>query len=226
MQGAATINTAAVTSGCSLTVGDFYNAKDAKFNRKDGSFKVTARVYSTSNSAIWANAVSGPAAQLAAPTKSVAVSDAAPAPEKIVAVDFTINPTNVAHTLNMSTLYGFKSSDNKTADKWYALDQYGLKFTTANLTSKTGTVTNVVENAKEFAHLDNSFAVSGNATDKIELKEVEILDTFDLVIYAANKYGSASATVKVTVGADTNANVSNTGNADKNLRKDYLHYAY
>ena len=105
-------------------------------------------------------------------------------------------------------------------------DQYNV--TLSSGLTWTFTVSDLVENAGEFAHLDNSLAVKSNSTNNTSLADAELGDTLTLTFNVSNSYGSASAATKMTLGADTEANISSADTTpdDKTFRTTFLHYAY
>ena len=113
-------------------------------------------------------------------------------------------------------------SYNIVGNVW-AEDQYGKEISGC---SWTYSISDVKENAGVFAHLDKSFAINANDTDAVSVKGAELGDTFVIKYTASKNGGSASVSVKVTVGSDTHAWITNGGDYDKTFRTGILNYAY
>ena len=93
------------------------------------------------------------------------------------------------------------------------VDQYGV----AVATDLSYRGTNVVENTEGYAQ--NNFRIAGNDSADFSVPEgAERGDTFDLVL----TQGKATATTKITVNADVNANIENATNNYLKLIEDKL----
>ena len=230
-----------------LKAGDFFDASKANFVRKDGSDTITATVSKVTSGALsqYISDVSATGAtasaitqnlQQAEPKTTLAFSDATPVPAKVQVAGeaVTINPADTKITAAKLMWFGLNadSSGKQKLDSKgdyiikgnvWAEDQYG-KSITPDLWAMN--VSDVKENAGDFAHLDKSFAINANDTDQVTIDKAELGDTFTLK-YTATKNGvSASATVKVTVGSDDSAYIANGYDSDKDFRQDYLFYEY
>lgn len=187
--------------------------------------------------------------QLAAPSIDVVFSDANPAATKIELVgesctvtpmltaiaDSAVTVTAIDNTNYLSNVYltlpdAGLTKHNKAFDSTKAckqsprvFDQYG-KVMSVNASDWTYTISDIVENTNELAHLDKSFTVTANATSAPVITGAEVGDTFTLTYKVKN----ASASLKVTVGADGYAKITSGagGDYDKFLRKNFLYCAY
>ena len=102
------------------------------------------------------------------------------------------------------------------------IDQYGDGVATSGGTNTPiYTISNIEENTGALAHVSNSFTVTKNGSNKVEITGAEIGDKFTVTGYVEG-YEGIKATATVTVGADTNAYISNTSDSDKNFRKNIL----
>ena len=211
-----------------LKLGDFYDATSANLNRKDGSAKITATVLKVTSGAIdTASSAAVKANQLSQPTKMVTFSDAAPAPAKMILCGetATVNATNL--WLSPDTLLKHNGKHGDTKKDTVApiiLDQYG-KVITSGITWNIN-ISEIVENAGEFAHMDNSFAVHGNDTEYAEVVGAELGDTFTITYTATTSTGSVSGSIKMTVGADKKTYIDNNTDSDKTFRQGCLDYEY
>ena len=213
-------------SNAAIKLGDFFDATTANLNRKDGSADVWAQVYTTTGAA--ASVSTATADKFAKPSVKVAFSDEAPKPATVKAPETaTIQATNVAVSNAVLTQHGIDADGKNTTGALPEVkDQYNV--TLSSGLTWTFTVSDLVENAGEFAHLDNSLAVKSNSTNNTSLADAELGDTLTLTFNVSNSYGSASAATKMTLGADTEANISSADTTpdDKNFRTKFLHYAY
>lgn len=182
---------------------DFYaQVGSENYVRKDLKDTLTVKVF-----ALYTNSASGDAIKLGdsianadtyAPVDTasikVTISDAAPVAATIVASDVTLNPSHTGMDafntlLNNSTYFT-------------VLDQYGVYYN--DVTFK---VSNITENEDGYAQ--NNFKVANNASYNAYIIEgAELGDTFDLTIEA----GDITKTIKVTVGADTEAFLADGNN--------------
>lgn len=221
------IDTSAV-SAAAIKLGDFFNAEAANFARKDGSDTITAKVYTVTSGAV---GFSTKAYQHAAPTTVLSFSDAMPAPAevKLCGEACVVNASGTAITTsdltNFGAVYENGAVNTKKHVAPWANDQYGVEINC----SWTYNISDITENAGEFAHLDKSFVVNANDTDATSISGAELGDKYTLTLTAYNEYGSAKGSVKITVGSDTNAVIStnpSVGDSDKTFRKGTLDYAY
>ena len=145
---------------------------------------------------------------------TVTLSDQAPknAAIKNVADAYTLNPTlTELGTGAADDMLGLLNATQDDAIE--IVDQYDV---TRNV-DITMRATDLAEN--EEGKKSNNLTVSGNDTTKIQIVGAELGDTFTLVLSA----GSVSATTKITVGADTMANIIATaGGASANNYRDAL----
>lgn len=228
------------TTGSAIRYSDLYDFNTAKNIRKDARKDVVANVYKVANST--------DKEVLAGTVKtSVAVSDALRYPTKIVfhqynavASKIDITPSNTEFKFafgkdDYGNDSGIKRLENSWDTNWelpelpaiLVTDQYGdgIKIadpagTQANNEVRVEfSVSNIVENAGEFAHLPKSFTVNRNNSDTAALDKVEIKDTFDLTATVAGT--GVSTKVAATVVADKLANISSAADGDKDsiLRK-------
>ncbi len=219
------------TTGSAIKYSDLYDFNTAKNIRKDARKDVVANVYTVANST--------DKEDLAGTVKtSVAVSDALRYPTKIVfhqynavASKIDIAPNNTKFDFSDKDK-GIKRLSNAWESNWnpaaiLVTDQYGdgIKIadpagTQANDEVRVEfSVSNIVENAGEFAHLPKSFTVNKNNSDTASITGVEIKDTFDLTATVAGT--GVSTKVAATVVADEFAYISSAADGDKDseLRK-------
>lgn len=241
-----TIKTSTVSAGA-LKLGDFFDASKANFVRKDGSDTISATVSMVTSGALstYLTSVSATGTTAAAITKSLqqaepkatlTFSDASPVPAKIQVAGETATfwPEDTVLSTNSLTWFGLNAdaagkqklnadgSYNIAGNVW-AEDQYGKEITGC---SWTYSISDVKENAGDFAHLDKSFAINANDTDAVSVKGAELGDTFVIKYTASKNGGSASVSVKVTVGSDAHAWITNSSDYDKTFRTGILNYAY
>ena len=91
-------------------------------------------------------------------------------------------------------------------------DQYGRTYSADNA-KITFTVSDVTENTSETAHVANNFTVNKNGTLNANIEGAEIGDTFTLTAKVAGT--KLSASVKMTVAADTAAYIDQNGDGSK-----------
>lgn len=250
--GSDTIKTTTLNTS-KLTNKDFFDASKANFVRKDGSdtisatvSKITAAAFSDYATAVGANSTERTSLtkklQQAAPKASLSFSDASPVPAKIQVAGETATFSPIDTVLGTNTLRWFglnADSDGKQkldSNKSYIIkgfvwaeDQYGKKIDESNPDiTWTYSISDVKENAGDFAHLDKSFSINANDTDAVSVKGAELGDTFVIKYTASMNGGSASASVKVTVGSDVKSRISNSNafDNDKDFRTKTLNYAY
>jgi hypothetical protein len=182
-------------NGDELKYSDLYDVKTAQYLRKDASDTVKAVVsYEvTSGAAIVVKT-------LDTISKSIAISDAAPEVTTIEGNDtWTVAPTQTAIG-NLADIGGDDEYEVKFKD------QYGVEIVPDSLTYR---IASIVPNAAGYA--DNNFKVSGNDSSAVNINGAERGDTFVWIIKADN----VTKEVKVTVVADTYANI--TGNVNNYL---------
>ena len=168
---------------------------------------------------------------------SVAVSDALRYPVSITFYqrNAVANKIDFAPEDTKFDFSSFKRMEQTWDDTWpiagiIVKDQYGNTIKIADPNKEKGndevnvefSVSNIVENAGEFAHLPKSFVVNRNNSDLASLDKVEIKDTFDLTATVAGT--NVSTKVAVTVNADKMAKISSEAKAenakdDEDLRK-------
>lgn len=244
--GTDTIKTSTLSTA-DLKLGDFFDASKANFVRKDGSdtisatvSKITASAFADYVSAVGADTTQATSLtkklQQAAPKANLSFSDASPVPAKIQVAGetATFNPIDTVLQTNALRWFGLNAdADGKqklNSDKSYIIngfvwaeDQYGKEITNCNWTYS---ISDVKENAGDFAHLDKSFSINANDTDAVSVKGAELGDTFVIKYTASKNGGSASASVKVTVGSDGSSLITNRKDFDKDFRTKTLNYAY
>ncbi len=190
-----------------IRYNDLYDFNTARHTRRDARKNVAVKVYGTTTDE----------SELLGTVKtSVTLSDAISYP---VSVSFCQYKA-VANKLLLEakdTNYTFSSSipvKDNAWDEWdpsvIIRDQYG------DIVNDRGvefSVSNIVENSGEFAHLPKSFAVSQNNSKGAKITGAEIKDTFDLT--ATVEGINVSAKVPVTMGADVCALINSDGNEDE-----------
>jgi len=219
------------TTGSAIKYSDLYDFNTAKNIRKDARKDVAANVYKVANSTSKEDL-------FGTVKTSVSVSDALRYPTKIVfhqynavASKIDIAPNNTEFDFSDKDK-GIKRLSNAWESNWnpaaiLVTDQYGdgIKIadpagTQANDEVRVEfSVSNIVENAGEFAHLPKSFTVNKNNSDTASITGVEIKDTFDLTATVAGT--GVSTKVAATVVADEFAYISSAADGDKDseLRK-------
>lgn len=217
-----------------IKYSDLYDFNTAKNIRKDARKDVVANVYKVANST--------DKEDLFGTIKtSVSVSDALRYPTKIVFHQYNAVASKIDIAPN-NTKFKFATGIKKLVNAWESnwnpaailvTDQYGDAIRIADPTGTQAndevrvefSVSNIVENAGEFAHLPKSFTVNRNNSDMTELDKIEVKDTFDLTATVAGT--GVSTKVAVTVIADELAymdSVDGDTKADKLLR-DTLGYS-
>lgn len=205
-------------TGSAILYRELYDFNTARLVRKDARKDVSAKVYSK---------VDCKGDLLGTAKTSVLVSDALRYP-----VSITFYQRNaVANKIDFApedTKFEFKKltrMKNTWDDTWgmagiIVKDQYGNTINIADPekekrndeVSVEFTVSNIVENAGEYAHLPKSFIVNRNNSDLASLDKVEIKDTFDLTATVAGT--GVSTKVSVTVNADKLAKISSNAKTD------------
>ncbi len=216
------------TTGSAIKYSDLYDFNTAENIRKDARKDVAANVYKVANSTNKED--------LAGTVKtSVSVSDALRYPTKIAFHQYNAVASKIDIAPN-NTVFDFATGIKKLSNSWESnwnpaailvTDQYGdgIKIadpagTQANDEVRVEfSVSNIVENAGEFAHLPKSFTVNRNNSDTAALDKIEIKDTFDLTATVAGT--GVSTKVSATVVADELAYISSAADGDKDstLRK-------
>lgn len=190
-------------SGSALTWGDLYDytSAQANYKRKDCKDTLTVNVFELYDNdttvATFGNALGTPKAYTEI-NKDVLLSDEAPKATTLTAnaeaVTYGSAHTNIAmddldaHAIADKTVFVLKDQ--------YGRDFVGIKYE--------------VKDVKEAAgYADNIFTVLSNASATAKVNGAELADTFTLVGF----YGTLSAKVNVTVGADGEAYIaSDAGN--------------
>ena len=133
---------------------------------------------------------------------------------------FTFNVYNKANNTSLNPV-------NTNADSLIVKDQYGQ-----NITKDVAFVydiTNIDENDSNsstnntlgaFAHMSNSFSVSGQSTGNVDLSGVEIGDKFKITGTVVGT--NITHSVDVTVGSDTKACITNKSTADDDGLREIL----
>ncbi len=193
----------------SVRYNDLYDFNTARHTRRDAKKSVAVKVYETAGSYT--------GEPLGTVKASVSLSDAISYP---VSISFCqANAVTNKLTLNAwDTGYSFGDSIKVVAWPWDAnlspgvivRDQYDDVRTDVEVEFS---VSNIVENSGEFAHLPKSFAVSQNNSQKAAISGVEIKDTFDLTATIAST--GVNVKVPVTMGADYTAHIDSDGNENE-----------
>jgi methionine-rich copper-binding protein CopC len=177
---------ATATSADAISWSDFYDVKTANFLRKDADDTVKVTIKNLEGKLI--NTLS----------KGIKISDEAPSIDSLTAKEaITLSPTQTTITIDVDKL---KKDD--VADL-QAKDQYGVDFDISKARIK---VSSIVPNADGYA--ENNFKVANNDTSVVTIDGAERGDTFLLTVSVAGK----SVEIKVTVGADANANITGSTN--------------
>jgi hypothetical protein len=189
---------ATATSAAAISWSDFYDVKTANFLRKDADDTVKVTIKNLEGKLI--NTLS----------KGIKIADEAPSIDSLTAKEaITLSPTQTTITIDVDKL---KKDD--VADL-QAKDQYGVDFDISKARIK---VSSIVPNADGYA--ENNFKVSNNDSEEVEIVGAERGDTFLLTV----SVGGKSVEIKVTVGADANANI--TGSMNNYLNKLISGYIY
>ena len=212
-----------------IKYSDLYDFNTAKNIRKDARKDVVANVYTVANS-------TNKDDLFGTVKTSVSVSDALRYPTKIVFHQYNAVASKIDIAPN-NTKFKFAEGISRLNNSWESswnpaailvTDQYGDAIRIADPKGAQAndevrvefSVSNIVENAGEFAHLPKSFTVNRNNSDTAELDKIEIKDTFDLTATVAGT--GVSTKVAVTVAADGLAymdSVDGDTKADKLLRE-------
>ena len=215
-------------TGSAILYRELYDFNTARLVRKDARKDVSAKVYSKKNCE---GDVLGTA------KTSVLVSDALRYPVSITFYqrNAVANKIDFAPEDTKFEFSSFKRMQQTWDDTWpiagiIVKDQYGNTINIADPSKEKGnnevsvefSVSNIVENSGEYAHLPKSFIVNRNNSDSASLDKVEIKDTFDLTATVAGT--GVSTKVSVTVNADKLAKISSSPKAnnskdDEDLRK-------
>jgi methionine-rich copper-binding protein CopC len=181
---------ATATSADAISWSDFYDVKTANFLRKDADDTVKVIIRAGINKTD---------ETIETLSKGIKIADEAPSIDSLTAKEaITLSPTQTTIKINVETL---KKDD--VADL-QAKDQYGVDFEISKARIK---VSSIVPNADGYA--ENNFKVSNNDSEKeVEIVGAERGDTFLLTVSVAGK----SVEIKVTVGADANANITGSTN--------------
>lgn len=173
-------NKAINVSTAAIKWSDLYDVKTANFLRKDASDTVKVTVTDVTGEI------------LDTLSKGIKFSDENPAIDSVTAKDaVTLAPSKTKITINLANVE--EDIDLK------AKDQYGDDF---DLSGATFKVASVVANADGYA--ENNFKVSKNDSEEVEIDGAERGDTFTLTVTVGGK----SVDVKVTVGADSESNIT------------------
>lgn len=173
-------NKAIDVSTAAIKWSDLYDVKTANFLRKDASDTVKVKVMGETGET------------LDTLSKGIKFSDENRAIDSVTAKDaVTLAPSKTKITINLANVE--EDIDLK------AKDQYGDDF---DLSGATFKVASVVANADGYA--ENNFKVSKNDSEEVEIEGAERGDTFTLTVTVGGK----SVDVKVTVGADSESNIT------------------
>lgn len=228
--------TVVATNAKKFAYKDLYDANSSNGTRKDTTDTIVATIYDNNG------------VKFDVTKKTLTISDANSSATTIKAGDaYTYLPTNTRVgslvtgsslgylNVNVTVTNGDANMNlpGSEAEKFFAdygpkgfkvVDQYDVDITddvvrAGKLTFK---VSNAVENASGYA--DNNFTVNSNDSVNAYITGAELGDKFTLTV-TADKNGTASKDIKITVGADRSAFVSSNaaGNSYKNwLVKTYL----
>lgn len=196
------IDAVAVTDAA-LKAMDLYDANSAKYLRKDATDVLKVTVYEASGSGI----VVDDTKIVNTATKKVTISDAAPYAAEIVADDTGAMTPDT--TLISGTQTKWLGTYAPTTNSWKVKDQYGETFAAGELDYYAYKISKVEENAARYA--DNNFAVDKNDTADATIKGAELGDKFLLTI-TAKKGATVTKDIQITVGADKQANITNSTN--------------
>lgn len=164
---------------------NFYDETTARLLRKDASSNVRAEIKNL-------DITGTPVVDTA--NRTVVLSDAAPIATTIAGpVELTVNPTNTVITV---------ADIEDAAEDYVVKDQYGEDYAA----TKHYRASEVVE--LEDAYASRNFKISSNDTATLKIEGAERGDTFTLIIRAEG----AQTTVKITVGADAEANIDGSSN--------------
>jgi hypothetical protein len=178
---------------------DFYDATTAKQLRKDASAILKVHVTGT--------IASGDTVVVDAVSTAVVLSDAAPVVSALAKApaEATVKPTvtsisSIKYGVHATTGFGQVTIGSST---YTFVDQYGVGIAPKYVSLK---VSAIEEN--KAGYTDNNFTVSGNDTQALNISGAERGDKFLLTITA----DGVVTTITVTVGADTNSNITNSTN--------------
>jgi hypothetical protein len=182
------------TSPAALKWSDFYDVKTPNYLRKDASDTVKVTIKDEDGVGI-----------LDTLSKRITISDDEPGVTTIEVKDaVTLSPKNTVITV----------ADIEDKIDLKVKDQYGVEMTE----TASYKIASIVPNADGYA--ENNFKVSKNDSEEVEIVGAERGDTFTLTVTVGGK----SVDVKVTVGADENANI--TGSMNNYLNKLISGYIY
>ncbi len=207
---------------------ELYDANSARYTRKDAVKRLSVKVYNNTEKT---------GKTIGTPSTSVKVSDGASVPTEIqftqwdngVITSGKVTPTDLVAPKfdHKQTGHAWWSmtSDDKNNIRVIVLDQYGEVYKEDdNFVEVEFAISDIKENTDEFAHVPNSFLVSGNNSKDAEITGAEIKDTFKLTATVVGT--SVTASIPVTVTADSKAKISTktVNNTDEKFRKDKLGY--
>ena len=185
-------------SGSALTWGDLYDytSAQANYKRKDCKDTLTVNVFELYDNdttvATFGNALGTPKAYTEI-NKDVLLSDEAPKATTLTANAEAVTFGATHTSINMANLDATALAGKKV---FVLKDQYGRDF--------SGIKYEVKDVKEVAAYADNNFTVLNNASAAASVNGAELGDTFTLVGF----YGTLSAKVAVTVGADSEAYIS------------------
>ncbi|RKI52929.1 hypothetical protein D7V86_25570, partial [bacterium D16-51] len=209
-----------------LSWNELYDENTARFTRKDVTKKLVLLLNDGSENGVKLS-------------KNVTLSDAASVASDIrYFVDWwQYNPAEVTllpeNTVISSTGdHTYKpSSASLTFGEWtnfqiHIYDQYGKMMERDNGDGSKAeyTVTDIKESTSDLTHVPSSFKVTGSGSgySQLQITGAEVGDSFTLT--ATIPGTSISKSIKINVGADTQAYVSNDNDADKTFRTAKLGY--
>ena len=208
---------------------ELYDANSARYTRKDAVKRLSVNVY---------NNTAKTGKTIGTPSTNVKVSDGASVPTEIqftqwdsgVITSGKVTPTDLVaprfdHKQTGNAWWSNNVADDKNNIRVIVLDQYGAVYKKGgNFVEVEFAISDVKENTDEFAHVPNSFMVSGNNSKDAEITGAEIKDTFKLTATVVDT--SVTASIPVTVTADSKAKISTkqSNDTDKDFRKDKLGY--
>ena len=193
-----------------LKWSDLYDSNSARLTRKDATLTIAADVFNdvtkkNRNATVKLNVTLSDEARKAT---TLVIKDGAAATKSATSTDKIIN--------------AWFNENSDGSNGVYVVDQYGVKMTDATFTY---TVSDIKEAATEFTHLSDSIKVNANGTASANVTKAELGDTFTLTIAGTDtNKNTVSGTIAITLGADSNANMTQSTNADKDELRPVLGY--
>jgi len=209
-----------------LSWNELYDENTARFTRRDVTKKLVLLLNDGSDNGVKLS-------------KNVTLSDAAAVASDIRYFadwwqynpeEFTLLPENTV--ISSTDDHNYKPSNSGlTFGEWtnfqiHIYDQYGKMMGRDNGTGDAAeyTVTDIKESTSDLTHVPNSIKVTGSGSgyNQLQITGAEVGDSFTLT--ATIPGTSISKSIKINVGADTQAYVSTATDADKTFRTTHLSY--